>query len=201
MTDRLEAITWPVRTERLLLRRATPDDAEATWSFRRIPEVTEYMTAAPATLEAYRERFLGADRLRKTLIVEQGGEMVGDLMLAVRDGWAQAEVAEQAKDVEAEIGWCIAPPHTRKGLATEGAEAMLRLSFDVLGLRRVLAQCFADNVASWRIMEKLGMRRETRTVKESLLRTGAWVDGLGYAILADEWRARVTSKGDFVARP
>jgi len=189
--DRLDEISWPVRTERLLLRRATTDDAGTTWPFRRIPEVTRWMTAGPTTFEAYRERFLDPDRLSKTLVIERDGEVVGDLMLQVRDAWAQAEVADRAKDVEAEIGWCVSPEHSRQGIATEGAAELLRLCFEVLRLHRVSASCFVDNVASWHLMEKLGMRREMHTKKDALLRTGEWADGLMYAILAEEWRERM----------
>ncbi|HEX8767440.1 MAG TPA: GNAT family protein, partial [Jatrophihabitans sp.] len=60
--------------------------------------------------------------------------------------------------------------------------------FTDLGLRRVTANCFADNEASWRLMERVGMRRELYTVRESLHRSGEWLDGIGYALLADEWR-------------
>jgi len=116
--------------------------------------------------------------------------VVGDLMVHVRDAWAQAEVAEQAKGVEAEIGWCVHPEHGRQGIATEGARELLRLCFVDLGLRRVTANCFVDNVASWRVMEKLGMRREMHTTKDSLLRSGEWADSYMYAILAEEWRSR-----------
>lgn len=189
MTDPLDAIGWPLRTDRLLVRRAVAEDAEATWVFRRIPEVTRWMTAAPDTFEAYRERFVDADRLAKTLLVERDGVVVGDLMVHVRDAWAQAEVAEQAKDVEAEIGWCVHPEHGRQGIATEGARELLRLCFADLGLRRVTANCFVDNVASWRVMERLGMRREMHTTRDSLLRSGEWADSYMYAILAEEWRA------------
>ena len=47
----------------------------------------------------------------------------------------------------------------------------------------------ADNVASTRIMEKLGMRREEYAVRDSLHRSLGWLDGVTYAILVDEWRA------------
>ncbi len=188
MTDRLEEIDWPVTTRRLLLRRATEGDAETTWPFRRIPEVTRWMTAGPTTFEAYRERFVDAERLPKTLIIERDGDVVGDLFLQVQDAWAQAEVADQAKLVEAEIGWCVHPDHGGRGVATEGAAELLRLCFDVLGLRRVHATCFEDNVASWRVMEKLGMRREMHATRDSLLRTGEWADVVMYAILAEEWQ-------------
>ena len=53
----------------------------------------------------------------------------------------------------------------------------------------MVANCFADNTSSWRLMERLGMRRELHTVNESLHRSGQWLDGFGYALLADEWRA------------
>ena len=55
----------------------------------------------------------------------------------------------------------------------------------------VLANCFADNVASSRLMERLGMRRETHALADSLHRSGEWLDSLGYALLAGEWRHTV----------
>ena len=69
---------------------------------------------------------------------------------------------------------------------------LLRVCFDELGLRRVTADCFAANEASWRLMERVGMRREVHTLRESLHRSGEWLDGLGYALLADEWRGELT---------
>ncbi len=51
MSRPLEAIGWPARTERLVLRRATPDDVEATWQFRRLDEVSQWITRAPTTFE------------------------------------------------------------------------------------------------------------------------------------------------------
>jgi RimJ/RimL family protein N-acetyltransferase len=53
----------------------------------------------------------------------------------------------------------------------------------------VIAQCFADNEPSWRLMERLGMRREQHTKQDSLHRNGEWLDGMMYALLRDEWRA------------
>ena len=95
------------------------------------------------------------------------------------DAWAQAEVADQAKARQAEIGWVMAPEHGGQGYGTEGAAELLRICFEDLGLRRVIALCFADNVASWRIMEKLGMRREEHAVRDSLHRSRGWLDGVG----------------------
>ncbi|MEU4418909.1 GNAT family N-acetyltransferase, partial [Nocardia salmonicida] len=137
----------------------------------------------------FTERFRDPARLAKTLVLELGGTVIGDLMVAIESPWAQEEVKEQAADSQAELGWSIDPAVEGHGYATEAARALLRLCFEDLGLRRVTALCFADNTASWRLMERIGMRREIHTVADSLHRTRGWLDGLGYAILAEEWRA------------
>jgi len=190
MASSIAELEWPVRTDRLTIRPATAEDTDATWAFRRLESVCQWMTAWPRDREAYAERFSDPDRLAKTLVIERDGRVVGDLMVAVEDAWSQAEVAEQATGVQAEIGWCLDPAYSGQGLATEAVAALFQICFEPMGLRRVLANCFADNTTSWRMMERLGMRRETHTVRESLHRSGEWLDGLMYALLADEWRSR-----------
>lgn len=190
MTQDLSAVAWPVRTERLTLRPATAADLDATWAFRRLPEVWEWVTTATSDREVYAERFTNPDRLAATLVVELDGRVIGDLMLALQDAWAQHEVRDRAHLVQAELGWTLDPAHQGHGYATEAVAGMIRTCFEELGLRRVVASCFADNEPSWRLMERLGMRREAHTVRDSLHRSGAWLDGYGYALLAEEWRAR-----------
>lgn len=188
-TPGLSDLTWPRRTERLALRPATFDDLEATWAYRQLPEANDWLTGAAATLEEYAAHFGDAERMSKTLVIEREGEVIGDLMLAVQNAWAQAEVREQAAGVQAELGWCLHPKAVGHGYATEAVRALIAISFDDLGLRRVVANCFADNERSWRLMERVRMRREQHTVRDSLHRSGVWMDGLSYALLADEWHA------------
>ncbi len=107
---------WPLRTARLSIRRATEADLEATWQFRRLPEVCEWLTLDASDKEEYTARYLSESRLSKTLIVELDEQVIGDLMLAVDDAWAQVEVAEQARNTQAELGWVIAPEHAGKRL-------------------------------------------------------------------------------------
>jgi len=191
MPQDLSAVPWPVRTERLTLRPGTTDDVDATWAFRRLPEVSEWLTHTSPDREAYAALFCDPDRLATTLVVEHDGAVVGDLMIRVEDLWSQAEVVDQARGRQAELGWVIAPEHAGRGYGTEAARELLRISFEDLGLHRVTALCFADNEASWRIMERIGMRREAHNVRESLHRTRGWLDGYGYALLADEWPVTV----------
>jgi RimJ/RimL family protein N-acetyltransferase len=184
----LAAVGWPVRTDRLLLRPATLADLEATWAFRQLGTVGHWLTSAAGSVEEYRAVYETPGRLDQALVVELDGVVIGDLMVRVEDGWAQHEVAEQARGVQAELGWVFDPGHGGRGYATEAVRELIRICFTDLGLRRVTANCFADNEASWRLMERVGMRRELYTVRESLHRSGEWLDGMGYALLAEEWR-------------
>jgi RimJ/RimL family protein N-acetyltransferase len=187
MPQDLSAVGWPVRTDRLTIRPAGVEDADALFEIRRRPEVAEWLPSQPADRAAWAARFADPDFASRTLALEHDGEIIGDLYLALRDAWAQAEVAEQAKDAEAAIGWVVVPERAGRGFATEAAGELLRICFADLGVRRVVAECFAANTGSRRVMEKLGMRCEQHTVRESLHRSGQWLDGMLYAILADEW--------------
>lgn len=177
---------WPIRTERLLLRPATPEDAGAVWRYRRLPDVARWMTALPLDGQAFAAHFVEPDRLGPTLVVEHDGAVVGDLMVRIEDGWGQAEVAEQAKGTQAEIGWAFDPAAQGRGLATEAVRRLLDVCFTDLGLRRLTALCFADNEPSWRLMERVGMRREGEYRADSLHRDGRWLDSYAYALLREE---------------
>lgn len=158
----------PLRTERLTLRPATAGDAEPTWRYRRLEPVAEWLTGCPADLDAYREWFAEPARLAATVVATRGpaDSVVGDL---VRRG--------------AELGWVFDPA----GPAEEAVRELVRHCFQDLGLRRVTASCFLGDEASWRLMERVGMRREVHAVRESWHRSGRWLDTVGYAILDEEW--------------
>jgi RimJ/RimL family protein N-acetyltransferase len=184
----LDDLTWPVLTERLLIRRVTAEDALAVWRYRQLPAVYEWITTAPADEQAFTEYFVEPHRQAVTLAVEHEGLVIGDLYLHVEDAWAQTEVKDAARGVQAEIGWAFDPSYGGRGLATEAVAGMLGTCFSALGVRRVVASCFSDNTPSWRLMERLEMRRESHAIAESLHRSGRWLDGYGYALLAEEWQ-------------
>jgi len=188
VTSPATGLDWPFTTERLSLRPAVAADLPAIFGYRQQESVAQWMTARPADEAEFSAQIAG--KLDGTVVVEREGDLVGDLYFAIEDAWSQTEVREQAAGVQAEIGWCLDPAHTGRGYATEAVEELLRISFEELGLRRVFAQCFAANEASWRLMERLGMRREQHTTRDSLHRNGEWLDGMMYALLAEEWRAR-----------
>jgi RimJ/RimL family protein N-acetyltransferase len=183
----LADVEWPVSTARLTLRRATSDDADAVLSYRSSPLATEWLGEPP---EDFHERFVAPARLDLLLVIERAGAVIGDLMIKIGDVWAPPQLAERAKGVQAELGWALRPEETGQGYATEAVEAALRICFEDLGLHRVTADCFVGNVPSYRLMERVGMRREQHAVKDALHPSGEWMDGYGYALLAEEWAAR-----------
>jgi len=180
------ALQRVLRTERLTLRAGTAADADATWAYRQLEPVGQWLTEVPADHEAYRARFTDPARLA-TVVAELGSTVIGDFMLRVEDAWAQAEVAGQARGTQAELGWVLDPACTGHGYATETVRELLRYCFQDLGVHRVTANCFLDNDTSWRLMERVGMRRELHAVRGSLHRSGRWLDTVAYAILEEEW--------------
>jgi RimJ/RimL family protein N-acetyltransferase len=184
-----DRLTWPVRTERLLIRPVTPDDFGRLYEIRAIPQVTQWLTGRPTSYENYVERYGTPERLASTLVVELGDTIIGDLFLGVEAPYSQVEVRDRAEGTQAAVGWLLDPAYVGHGYATEATAEVLRICFEELGLRRVVAGAFADNAPSLRVMARLGMRIEGRSLRGSLHRDLGWVDGVEAAVLAEEWRA------------
>ena len=191
----IDDVTWPVRTERLSFRPSTPADAPAFFAYRRLPEVSEWLPRLSLDEAAVAERFEDEEFRRRTFVVEVDGHVVGDLYLSLSESWSQAEARDPEPPGQAEIGWALDPAYQGRGLALEAVRGLVEVCFTDLGLRRVFATCFADNTGSWRLMEKLGMRREAHTVRDALHRDRGWVDGYTYALLAEEWSSASSRAG------
>jgi RimJ/RimL family protein N-acetyltransferase len=182
-----DRISWPRRTDRLTIRPATPADLPAVFAVRTLPEVAEWMPDHPTSYDAWVLRLGRTGAVDRMLVMELDGTVIGDLYLHLHDAWAQAEVADGGKQAQAEIGWALSPAYQGQGYVTEATHELVRLCFEDLGVRRVVAQAFADNLASVRVMERLGMVCESRQRAESLHRTRGWVDSVLYALLRDDW--------------
>jgi ribosomal-protein-alanine N-acetyltransferase len=90
---------------------------------------------------------------------------------------------------QAAIGWGLGVAHRGQSYATEAARALLAYGFSDLDLHRIYAKTSSRNPGSYRVMERLGMRREAE-LREAEFHDGAWVDVLIYGLLAAEWRDR-----------
>ncbi|GGP64714.1 GNAT family N-acetyltransferase [Saccharothrix coeruleofusca] len=175
---------YPIRTERLLLRPFTPADHAALHSWQSRPDVVRYLYGGPRTHEQTAESLAlkcsvtwpSEEGQHLALALQRGDEVIGETVLK----WHSREHRQ------GEIGYILHPDHHGRGYATEASRAMLRLAFENLGLHRVTASCDARNEASWRVMERLGMRREAHFRHNEWFK-GGWGDEMIYAMLEDEW--------------
>jgi RimJ/RimL family protein N-acetyltransferase len=180
---------YPIRTERLLLRPLTLDDADGLLRYRSRPDVTRYVPFEPMTRAEILDRIAGV--WARTELTDEGqaltlgaevagtGRLAGDVVLFWRSREHQG----------GEIGYVLDPELAGQGYATEAAEAMLRLGFEDLGLRRIIARIDERNEPSARLARRLGMRQEARLVENELFK-GEWSNELDFAMLAREWRER-----------
>ncbi len=86
------------------------------------------------------------------------------------------------KDQRAELGYSVSKPHWRKGLASEAAAHALNFAFKKLNLHTLYAQISPDNLASQRVVEKLGFRQEGH-LKECFIYKDKFYDLLQYSIV------------------
>ena len=177
---------FPLTTDRLRLRPFTRGDVDAVFGYRGREDVARYLFDPPLSRE---ECALAIQqRTAQTGFAEEGDRIV----LAVEtldDGKLVGEVSLIWRSVEArqgEMGWIFHPAFQGRGYASEAANAMLDLGFTAGDLHRIFARCDARNEPSWRLMERLGMRREAH-FREHALFKGGWDEEFYYAILRKEW--------------
>jgi RimJ/RimL family protein N-acetyltransferase len=186
----LYAPDYPLQTPRLLLRPFNRGDVDAVFAYRRRADVAEYLFDQPMSHDEVTEAVRG--RIGQIAFMNEGDK----ILLALErkdDGVLIGEVSliwRSAADRQGEIGYILNPDHQGHGYATEAAKALLQFGFEGAELHRIYARCDARNAASWHVMERLGMRREAHFRDHAQFK-GAWDEEMIYAILEDEWRARV----------
>jgi RimJ/RimL family protein N-acetyltransferase len=180
--------TYPIRTERLLLRPFVESDFDAVLDMQSRPNFVRYLMWDVMDADAA-AAFL-TRRLRQTAIEAEDGALVVAITVPPSDrviGEIMLRLSS-ARHRQGEIGWSLHPDAQGHGYATEAAREGLRILFEDLGVHRVAADADPRNTGSLRIMERLGMRREADYVDAFFLK-GEWVGETHYAILEDEWRA------------
>lgn len=147
-----------IETERLILREFVLDDAQAVFEFGSHPEVTRY-TGDAGLIQSiadarrvivntwhvdYRERGFGrlavVDKATQRVIGFCGLKYLGDLQ-------------------EVDLGYRLLPEFWGRGLATEAGRAVLDDGHERLGLKAIIGLILPENVASRRVLEKLGFRQ------------------------------------------
>ena len=145
-----------IHTERLTLRPAGPEYLASTYAYASDLESTRLMMFLPVESLDEQRRLLEAARAEWAKPAPSYFEYA-ILMDGVHVGGITLYMSEDWRD-EAELGWIVHRDHWRRGIAFEAASALMVRARRELGVRRVFAQCDAENAASYHLMEKLGMR-------------------------------------------
>ena len=172
-----------IRTERLVLRELRPEDAmQLHRNCSSDPAVVQYLERdvcydPKVTREAVLE-WIDMYNLDFffLLAIEYEGQVIGTINLHGVD-------RERGR---CEIGYSIGSEWWNMGIMTEAAGAVVNYVLDDLGFRRITGWCAAENKASARVMEKIGMKLEGCMKESILLSSGDWADQLWYAIERDD---------------
>ncbi|MET1253959.1 GNAT family N-acetyltransferase [Aliikangiella maris] len=105
------------------------------------------------------------------------GDLVGEIVFRI-DDW---------ENQRAEIGYRLSPKYTGNGYCTEAVKLLVSYLFKHFELHKVIARCDPRNIASYRVMEKVGMVREAHFHQHFLVR-GEWTDQLDYSVIRENWR-------------
>ncbi len=176
-----------LKTERLILRPFQVADLDAFVTYRSDPEVARYQSwTTPYTLAQARQFLremeqtpLGKPGAWYQFAIERQSQpgLIGDCAFQV---WADDEH-------QAQIGFTFSRLYQKQGYATEAVQGLLDYLFGTLHLHRVTATCDAENTGSYKLLERVGMRREAHLI-ENIWFKGAWGSEYGYALLQREWQ-------------
>jgi [ribosomal protein S5]-alanine N-acetyltransferase len=177
--------TPTLHTARLRLRPFTGADAAALFALHSNAHVLRYWDSPPWSDPACAERFLAVSRQ-----MAEDGSGARLAMDRVSDGvfigWCGL-TRWNPEYRSASMGYCLDDAAWGHGYATEGARAVLQWAFDTLDLNRVQAEADTRNVASARVLEKLGFLREG-TLREDCVVNGDVSDSGVYGLLRREWQ-------------
>lgn len=178
-----------LESERLLFRKYRVEDFPVFYDMLSNLENMKYRSSEPKNEEDVKNYLkCGIECAEQTpcinyryaVVLKETGELIGSCELAFTN-----------KD-PAELAWELHRNFWRKGYGTEIGLTLLKLGFETLGVRRIIADCNTLNKGSYGIMEKIGMRREAHYVKyyrgNSAL-NHQWCDKYLYAILQEEYFA------------
>ena len=175
-------------TVRLILRKFTPDDFSAVHSYASRADNTVYMPWGPNgeehTREFIRTAIAKAEEVplavrQFAVVLKETGCLIGGCTIS-------------AAGEKGSLGWIISRDHWNRGYCTELGRALLDFGFGELGLHRIVAVCDAENAASYRVMEKIGMRREGLFLEARPANKNSdkqYGDEYRYAILRDEYES------------
>ena len=171
-----------LETERLVIRRFKEEDWKDLYEYLSDEEVVRYEPYQAFSIEASQNEAKSRAERPAFLAVclKENNKLIGNIYFAKQEfkTW--------------EIGYVFNRSYQGRGYATEAANAVIAYGFNTRGARRIVAMCNPLNTASWRLLERLGMRREGHLKQNIYFKKDEkgnpiWSDTYEYAILKDEY--------------
>jgi len=174
-------------TERLILRRFHVEDWKDLFEYLSKESVVKYEPYHTFTEDESRKEALrrAGDEAFWAVCIMDNKKVIGNIYFQ----------HQEPKDFMTwEIGYLFNPSFYGNGYATEACSTIIDYAFKNLQARRVVAMCNPLNVSSWRLLERLNMRREGHLIKNVYFKRDkhdnpVWNDTYEYAILKEEWRS------------
>ena len=169
--------THTIKTERLILRKIVPDDAEMMYKYMSDPEVLKYEDWGAHQNVDYTRGYIsyitGDYKSNETYRwgIELGGKLIGDILGG------------------GTLAYYLRKDCWSKGYATEAVKAVIGYMFSEIGLERVDARHAIKNAASGKVLRNAGMRYRGH-VKEFYFCDSEWQDCDFYLLTKDEWSRR-----------
>jgi RimJ/RimL family protein N-acetyltransferase len=173
-----------LESQRLVLRGFVHEDWKDLYEYLSDEHVVKYEpygTLSADNCKKEAERRSEDESFRAVCLKE--GKLIGNVYF---------QLQPPAEFLTWEIGFVFNRHYHGRGYATEACGRILRYAFEELGAHRVIGNCNPENTASWKLMERLGMRREGHFIKPAFFSMKpdgkpAWHDAYQYAILEEEW--------------
>jgi aminoglycoside 6'-N-acetyltransferase len=179
-------------TDRLVIRRFAAPDAEAFARYRSLPDVARYQSwEAPYSIERARA-FVD---WMVSHHPDERGEWY-QFAISTRDDPTTligdcAFHGRAAEPMIADIGYTMDPSSQGNGYATEAVRELVRYLIEDRGKHKVCADCDTRNDGSWRLLERIGFRREGE-IRGAFRDVEGWASEYLYGMLAEDWRRRAT---------
>lgn len=186
---RMTLATPLLLTARLRLRPFGDADADRLFALHSSTHVMRYWDSAPWNERARAERFIAmcGQMAEEGTGARVAIDRVSDGAFVGWCGLTQWDPGNRS----ASLGYVLDGAMWGHGYATEAAHALLRWAFDTLDLNRVQAEADTRNVASARVLEKLGFVREG-TLREDCVVNGEVSDSWVFGLLRREWQSSMT---------
>jgi [ribosomal protein S5]-alanine N-acetyltransferase len=175
-----------IETERLLLRKITLSDASDMFEYGCDPAVSKYTTWSTHTSIEDTKYFIKTllKMYKKRELVDWGIVHKAENKFIGTCGY----VAWSMTNSRAEMGYALGSKYWNQGYMSEAVNAMMEFGFREMQLNRIEGKCKADNIASARVMEKVGMKLEG-ILRQQIFVKGEYWDLKMYSILREDFFA------------